>query len=266
MDRLRHAAQFLFVTVGTCAVVLTGLWLVSSPPERGQIQARGVTTPSTITPSRLEAPTTSEELAVWQQSTSSPLATLPQNAASEAGPPPSRTSSSVPSSPTTTQPSARPARIRVIGDSLSVGATGAYEALEDLLGIPVTVDARVGRPTSEGIEHLRAAPLATGETLVFALGTNDGDDYMAYSAQIERTMALVPKGTRVVWLTVWRRGPLSGINQALRDALGRHPDLVVADWVAELSAHPEYLVSDNVHFTREGSDALAAFALNAMLR
>jgi hypothetical protein len=58
--------------------------------------------------------------------------------------------------------------VLVIGDSLEVGS-GPY-VRQQLTGTPVSVDARTGRPSSEGVAVLRQRLTPADRVVVFDLG------------------------------------------------------------------------------------------------
>jgi hypothetical protein len=251
---VKKVAGFLGVSAFSCAVVLCLAWafaprhdlsLVSRPAE-----ARTLEAPSTAVSA--SAPTvTSEPVAALVVTTPPVPATQPAVSAPSMYGVPLRGSGG---------PS-EPVKLRVIGDSLTVGARATWERIKPPVATVVSVDARSGRPTREGVRILRDHPLNAGETLVFALGTNDSNRYEAFKALIDEVMAEAGPTNLVVWPTVWRKGPSSEINRALWDAMKRYQNLRVLEWTAELTAHPEYLASDNVHYGRTGYEAMVQFIL-----
>jgi hypothetical protein len=63
---------------------------------------------------------------------------------------------------------------------------------------------------------------------------------------------------RVVWLTQSLFQPTRGaMNDELRAAAARYPNLDVVDWDAQVSAHPEYVYADGLHLTPAGRAAFA---------
>ena len=98
-----------------------------------------------------------------------------------------------------------------------------------------------------------------GPIVVIDVGYNDVSD--AYSAGLDEVMqALIANGVqRVVWVTleesegVWRV-----INDQIRAAPARWPQLVVADWGPTVADKP-WLFKDLVHFNHDGAVALGQF-------
>jgi hypothetical protein len=158
-----------------------------------------------------------------------------------------------------------PTEIDVIGDSLTVGIEPYLPALVKPYNIPVRIDARVSRRTSDGLTQLTQMAPVPGAVVVMALGTNDAD-LSSYSAYIDAVMAKLPDALRVVWLTVQRPGGEPHINAAIQQAAITYAGrLIVADWASELLSHPEYLGGAGPHCTPAGYQARAAFILGAAL-
>jgi lysophospholipase L1-like esterase len=133
------------------------------------------------------------------------------------------------------------------------------------MGVSLTLDAVSGRSTRTGLEVLANLAPPAGSVVVMALGTNDSNSYVKYSEYIDKAMSLVPTARRVIWLTVWRKGPLNEINRAIHDAVLRYPNLAVVDWVETLRSHPEFLDSDNTHYSAAGYKLRAKAVLAAAL-
>ena len=93
-----------------------------------------------------------------------------------------------------------------VGDSITVGCQSYLEQNDE--GWKFTVDARVSRPTPEGIEHIKSRNGTFGSVVVVNLGTNaGGQPYAQQAAEIEQLLSSVP---RIVWVTVdelsdWQR-------------------------------------------------------------
>jgi lysophospholipase L1-like esterase len=98
--------------------------------------------------------------------------------------------------------------------------------------------------------------------VVIELGTNDcancGEDL---DAGIDGLLAPLRHVGRVVWLTAqtdveFTRDP-QGLNEALRKATVRWPNLEVLDMGRHFAGHPEWHVADGVHLNGAGSTELA---------
>jgi lysophospholipase L1-like esterase len=159
--------------------------------------------------------------------------------------------------------------LTVVGDSLSVLArTPIRGALGDA-GWDVLIDAFPGRTTADQIPALTYAAADARRAVIIELGTNDAIqvtkgqlDQDAVLATIGQALDLFPERC-VVWVVPGRDPEATGsrvgevIAHELQDQAARRPNLHLADFGAVLEEHPEYLLDDQVHFTDEGSQALA---------
>jgi len=100
--------------------------------------------------------------------------------------------------------------------------------------------------------------------VVIELGTNDcgncGDDL---DAAIDGLLGPLRHVRRVVWLTAQTdievtRDP-GRVNDALRKATVRWPNLEILDMGRHFLGHPEWHTGDGVHFNEAGSTELATF-------
>ena len=97
-----------------------------------------------------------------------------------------------------------------------------------------------------------------GSTVVIDVGYNDqAEDYAAHLDDVMQ--ALLAAGVRqVVWVTLEEAQEQWGrINEQIRAAPGRWPQLTVADW-ARAATEPSWFV-DGVHMTSDGGLAFADF-------
>lgn len=98
-----------------------------------------------------------------------------------------------------------------------------------------------------------------GPIVVIDVGYNDVSD--AYSAGLDEVMqALLANGVqRVVWVTLEEsEGVWLAINDQIRAAPARWPQLVVADWGPTVTGKP-WLFNDTVHLNHDGAVALGQF-------
>ena len=175
-----------------------------------------------------------------------------------------------PSAPAPPAPRA-PGPVTMIGDSLAVGTLSLLPAA--LPGWTVRSDARKGRTTAEGMQVLRAAPVAPGSVVAFSLFTNDPPGATgALRAALEAGAAKVgPQGCQV-WATITRPVPGGGgepANELLRGLDGDRvagTRVVVADWAELVARRPALLAPDGVHGTPEGYRARARLYAAAVRR
>lgn len=148
----------------------------------------------------------------------------------------------------------------MVGDSLEQG-TGPH--LQRELGdLAVTVDARRGRPSGEGIRVLRARLSPEHEVVVFDVGTNDAPSQPeGLAANLRAARELV--GGRCLVVASLQRPPLNGVtvdglDSAVRDFVAETPTALLVDWRAA-TTDPGVLAPDGVHGTPDG------YALRARL-
>jgi lysophospholipase L1-like esterase len=142
--------------------------------------------------------------------------------------------------------------VTLVGDSLNVGIEPYLE--DELPGWRIDAHDRVGRPTSEGIDELRALRASLAPVVVVSLGTNDADGSEGqFRALVDRAIDVVGPGRCLVWATIVRDGEeRAGFDRVLRDATGAHTNVRLVDWAAIVDADESLLASDQVHGTPEG--------------
>ena len=114
------------------------------------------------------------------------------------------------------------------------------------------------RPPS-ALAAIRELGPALGRVVVLDVGYNDAPD--GFDAGIDRVMgALVAAGVdRVVWLTLReRRASWAEINDRIREARKRWPQLQVGDWELESRDHDAWF-TDGIHMSWVGGAAFASF-------
>lgn len=166
----------------------------------------------------------------------------------------------------------KPARVTMITDSVG-GAlypgSAEREALAHgldfrLENAPCRKLISPGCPSKEGVppsvlETIAAVGPELGDLVVVDVGYNDFAD--GYDAGLDSVMkALLEHGVpHVVWVTLREsQSPWPEINQQIRAAAARWPQLTVADWAPVAAGHPEWF-EDNAHMTGLGAAAFASF-------
>lgn len=138
--------------------------------------------------------------------------------------------------------------VLVVGNSLSVGS-GPY-LVADVPNRFVTVNARVGRPTSEGVAIIQS--IATlPPVLLVELGTNDGPDPGLFTTKIDAIMAKAGATRPVYWVDIWRSG-YGSLNSALDAAAVAHSNLTIIHFAATILSHPEMIGPDGLHLNGSG--------------
>ena len=174
--------------------------------------------------------------------TRAPKASTPTTAPQPATPAPA------PSAPNTTLTPIPNARVTAIGDSVMLGA---QNALRRFLGDRLQMDANVSRHFGEGLDIVRRLHDAgqLGDVVVVHLGTNGeipGD-------QLDEMLRLLSGVPRVILVNTKVDRPWEGPdNDAIAAAAPRYPNVVLLDWHAIASEHPEFLVQDGVHLSTAG--------------
>jgi hypothetical protein len=182
--------------------------------------------------------------------------------------------------------SARPARadqpalaqVMILGDSVATGMLwhadavsivqqnlGVYwqvEICRRLTGLSCTSDGVTPPTALDLVDSLPSVP----PYIVMVMGYNDPADTFAQS--LDATMqALVAKGAQhVLWLTLREsEGPYPLINQQLRAAVARWPQLRLVDWNAVSTNHPEWFQNDFVHLVEAGGVAMARLVHGSLM-
>jgi len=177
-------------------------------------------------------------------------------------------------------PGADPTRVTVFGDSAATSM--AYDpAAKRTLGrgidlrLEVAACRRVGdascpydgvRPPNV-IDRATELGAALGPVVVVLAGYND---YEAnYAGNIEQALAVFRKAgvERVLWGTLREsRQSYASMNDMLRDAARRHPELTVLDWNALSRAHADWFQPDDIHLTATGAEAMARMVNDALVQ
>lgn len=145
-----------------------------------------------------------------------------------------------------------------IGDSVMLGAKSQLQKA----GID-TVDAKVSRQASSGVELLRKRGSALPEHVVIHLGTNG-----SHSVKACKQMVRAAGKDRTVYLVNFKvpRSWEKPNNRILRkcDRKFRSDRVVLLDWNAAASKNPEYLYADGYHLRPEGAKAFATMVRRAI--
>ena len=215
----------------------------------------GGTEPTTQTATTRPAPTTTapgstmattSTVDTTTTTTAPPTTSAPATTAAPLPPPPPPTGRSV----------------FVLGDSALLGARETVPAA--LPGWDVVFDAVGSRRLPKGIEVLRSRRSEIGAVAVIQQGNNHLASEGSFGAQIDQAMQVLEGVDRVVWLTVAEKWPSRvEINQHIRAAAGRWPQIVVAEWAPLIAAHPEY-AEDMLHLSGTGRIAIAELIARAV--
>jgi hypothetical protein len=151
----------------------------------------------------------------------------------------------------------------LIGDSILDGGRDAVsESLDGEWSL--TIDAEVGRPSSQGVPLAAEAADQGADAVLVELGTNDSEAG-EFRGHLVETLELLRDVPLVLWQTA--RGPeelttIAQVNEAIREVVPRYPNTAVADWEAFVPV--EELMDDGIH-PRDGSEGLEAELLTPIL-
>ena len=107
--------------------------------------------------------------------------------------------------------------------------------------------------------------LRLGSTVVVAGGYNDFED--TFATTVEKALAALHDAgvEHVLWLTLRaERQSYLHMNDLVRDAATRHPELRVVDWNVYSRSHPDWFQPDGLHLARDGAIALATLVHTAL--
>lgn len=139
-------------------------------------------------------------------------------------------------------------KIYAIGDSVMVaGSTDLQQAFPKM-----TIDAAVGRQTSDGANILQSNPdkVAQSDAILIGLGTNG----LIEDSDISEVMKAA-NGKPVYWINVhvptrpWQNQD----NELLKNAAKKYKNLTIIDWYNDSQNHTDWFYSDNIHPYGEGA-------------
>ena len=121
------------------------------------------------------------------------------------------------------------------------------------------------RPPSV-LELVKARGAALGPTVIVAVGYNDFEH--EYAAAIEAALDALERAgvSRVLWPTLRAaRHPHLTMNEAIRAAAERHPELTVVDWNLYSRSHPDWFQADGIHLNAAGVGWMATLFRQALV-
>ena len=163
-------------------------------------------------------------------------------------------------------------RVTLISDSVGGVLFWQRDARDELArGIDLRVDIRTcrrlvtdgcvydGERPPSAFDAIRDLGPALGQVAVIDVGYNDAPS--GFAAGLDRVMrALLDAGVdQVVWITLRERRPSwAEINDQIRQAPKRWPQLTVGDWELESRAHDDWF-ADGIHMNWIGGAAFGGF-------
>jgi hypothetical protein len=175
--------------------------------------------------------------------------------------------------------SAAATRVTVFGDSAATSMAYDPAARRTLgRGIDVRLELaacrRVGDASCpyDGVRPPNVIERATqlgrelGPVVVVIVGYND---YEAnYAGNIEQALAAFAKAgvQRVLWATLREsRQSYASMNDMIRDAARRHPEMTVVDWNAVSRSRPDWFQPDDIHLTAAGAEGMAGLVNDTLV-
>jgi hypothetical protein len=152
-----------------------------------------------------------------------------------------------------------------VGDSLGVG-TAPY-LRQQLGGVGLEVDAKIGRPSGVGVDLLGSLIAPEHDVVVFDLGTND-DPGAPEALATDLVQAREIAGERCLVVATLNRPPLNGVsvdglNRAVTSFAARDPNVSLVDWHAAAASDPGMLI-DGVHADAQGYALRAGLVADAI--
>lgn len=157
---------------------------------------------------------------------------------------------------------AKQLQITAVGDSvLAASSTTLQEIFPNMY-----VDAKVGRQVGEAIPVLQSLAQSgkLADTVLLSEGTNG-----PYSEQeLDQIMAIVGKERKLYWINVHvpTRRWQDQVNNDLKVAAKKYPNLKVIDWYTYSKNHPEWFYDDNVHPNSEGLKYYGPYVARQILK
>jgi lysophospholipase L1-like esterase len=145
------------------------------------------------------------------------------------------------------------AEVFIVGDSIALGASNSLTNEFESAGWTVSIDARMSRPTAEGVPIVSAIGAALPDHVVVALGANDGGSW-AFSRRVDEMLDALEDVPNVYWVNVSEvRDYYPATNAMIDAAVDKRDDLVVIDWSTPSLAHAWWTARDGLHLTGEGA-------------
>jgi len=160
-------------------------------------------------------------------------------------------------------------RVTFIGDSIATSLQYEPDALRILQsGIDLDLQLAVCRRLVQEscpykgtrpltlVDLLPTIPLAP--TVVVSVGYNDPASTFADSVEQALTALEKAGAQRVLWLTLTEeRQSYKDMNDVLRAAVAKHPEVTVVDWQMYSRSHPDWFQDDGLHLGYGGAVGMA---------
>ncbi|MBV9412000.1 MAG: acyltransferase [Acidimicrobiia bacterium] len=146
--------------------------------------------------------------------------------------------------------------VTAIGDSVMLGAA---DEMHQRLGASGYIDAKLNRYFSQAapIIHDLRAKGALGRVVIIHLGTNGP----VSDSDVDSVMAELNGVPNVLLVTVRvDRSWQDEVNQTLRNAATRYPNVQIVDWYSYSAGHSDWFQADGTHFRTSSGPGANAYA------
>ncbi|MDQ1746491.1 MAG: hypothetical protein QOD07_754 [Frankiaceae bacterium] len=149
-------------------------------------------------------------------------------------------------------------RLFIMSDSVVLGSAAALP--KALPTWKVNLDGKESRFFKAGLDVLRTRRSEIGRVVVIQMGNNYGGDPATFRGQIDEAMKILSGVQWVVFLTVYEyRHQQVEVNNELRAAAARYPQIRIADWNAYERLHPGHTSRDGLHLKPSGATLMADY-------
>jgi hypothetical protein len=160
-------------------------------------------------------------------------------------------------------------RVTFIGDSIATAIT-YEEPSKRLLATGVDLDLQLAvcrRLVGDSCPYEGVRPptlvdllptIQVGSTVIVEVGYNDWEDTFADSVETSLQALRKAGAKRVLWLTLRAdRTSYLSMNDVIRAAATRHPEMTVVDWNLFSRSHPDWFQDDGLHLDSVGALMMA---------
>lgn len=153
-----------------------------------------------------------------------------------------------------------PQSVTIIGDSITLGASGEIlQIMPDCI-----IDAKKSRQVEEGIEIAQNLDEQgrLGDTVIIALGTNGN-----FSDEVAKELLdCIGEERTVCWVTAYGTNLAwkDDVNAQIKSISEQYENIRVLDWEMAAKGHEEWFCEDGIHLNEEGQAGYAEFIAQAM--
>lgn len=145
--------------------------------------------------------------------------------------------------------------ISVIGDSVFLGASPAFQELQE----QAVIDAKISRQVYQAVDVAKKLEKKgkLGDTIIISLGTNGNFNPATGQELIDY---LGPDRT-IYWINAYGKklDIQKQVNETIRDLAKKNANVTVISWASEGKEHPDWFYQDGVHLNSKGQAGFARF-------